>query len=326
MSQPLSNLAEGTRVNIVETINGTQYTVPMLIIANNVNKTNPYGTDVTLCVRWRCTGQAGSGTSQDGTCKYGATSTSVNYDGSTLDNFMSNEWLNRLDTDTQACISTSTIICYNMTDAVDYTLARKAFALSNKEVGGSYSTDHSVNPGYFTSNALRTAYNSGGTAAQHWWTRSPDASSACCVVYGSGNISASSPTYNYTARPACNFFSASLVSDEANEDGTYNLLPSEADPYRTLSFDCLIGETEGRASQARVDFAYICNGDNISIKLCNNYLDDSPTWEDAEEGKAHVFTNQTKTADSWAIGLYVLAKSENTIYVYEPAALALIET
>ncbi|WP_235615928.1 Ig-like domain-containing protein, partial [Brevibacillus reuszeri] len=63
---------------------------------------------------------------------------------------------------------------------------------------------------------------------------------------------------------------------------------------------------------------YIPEGASIeSVKVCNNALDDTPTWEDATNavkgGRGYLFTNTTKTAENWAINLWVtIAKGTAT--------------
>lgn len=46
-------------------------------------------------------------------------------------------------------------------------------------------------------------------------------------------------------------------------------------------------------------------GSMLTIKVCNNANDASPTWEDVSSklGEKHFFTNATKTATSWGFGL-----------------------
>lgn len=55
----------------------------------------------------------------------------------------------------------------------------------------------------------------------------------------------------------------------------------------------------------------------ISVKVCNNYLDENPTWEELAEvnlkGQAYVFTNTTKTADMWAVGVWYQLESGTII-------------
>ena len=48
-------------------------------------------------------------------------------------------------------------------------------------------------------------------------------------------------------------------------------------------------------------------GSVLTIKVCNNGNDTTPTWEDVSTklGEKHFFTNATKTAENWAFGLQV---------------------
>lgn len=63
---------------------------------------------------------------------------------------------------------------------------------------------------------------------------------------------------------------------------------------------------------------YIPEGATIeSVKVCNNALDASPTWEDAtntvKTNRGYLFTNTTKTAANWAINIWVvIAKGSAT--------------
>ncbi|TKI58805.1 DUF5050 domain-containing protein [Brevibacillus antibioticus] len=63
---------------------------------------------------------------------------------------------------------------------------------------------------------------------------------------------------------------------------------------------------------------YMPEGSSIeSVKVCNNYLDAVPTWEDCtgavKGNRGYLFTNKTKTAANWAINLWViLAKGTAT--------------
>lgn len=50
-------------------------------------------------------------------------------------------------------------------------------------------------------------------------------------------------------------------------------------------------------------------GSTLSVHICNNGNDAAPEWEDATSsalyGSKHFFTNNTKTADAWGVGLKV---------------------
>ena len=43
----------------------------------------------------------------------------------------------------------------------------------------------------------------------------------------------------------------------------------------------------------------------VDLRVCNNRLDSSPTWEVMDAGPEHIFSNTTKTAADWAVGVKV---------------------
>lgn len=66
----------------------------------------------------------------------------------------------------------------------------------------------------------------------------------------------------------------------------------------------LTHETEDMATDIRVDLlAELKGGVEINIKVCNNALDSSPTWEKIDPATWSKFTNKTKTGSAWAIGV-----------------------
>ena len=128
MAQLISNLPAGTLVNLIENRSGTKVLTPFLIIATGSG--NPYGSDKVFCVRYRYTDSVAWDSSG-----------STLYNGSTVDNWLTNTYLSRFDNATKNCIAVSTIKNINITTSEQYTLARKVFLLSNKEAGGSDSHD-----------------------------------------------------------------------------------------------------------------------------------------------------------------------------------------
>ena len=317
MSQPITILAVGDKVCMKETIGGTTSNVPFRVICTPEN--NPYGNDRYLVVREYATGTGAN----ESTFKFNTSSSNVEYEDSNLDAFMTGEYAGRFDAATLACIATSTVVCYHFTNSATYSIARKFFALSNKELGGNYTSDESVSLGYFTSNALRITYTKAGTAV-YVWTRSPASASTVCYVSYYGGLSSNSPTYSYSARPALNLLSSSLISSEANEDGSYNLVPDENVPPQKAGFTALLGETETIPKQIKVECETVCDG-SLRVYVCNNYKDAEPTWEKTALGAAYTFLNATKTADTWAVGVKIEAESESNIILYEPIAAVICE-
>lgn len=316
MSQPITNLGKDDLICIRETIAGTETDVLLRILCTP--ETNPYG-NYYFVVREYATG-TGAGESN---FRYNNSSTEVNYENSLLDQFMTGEYAGRLSAETLACIATSSVICYNLAETASYTLARKIFALSNKELHGDYANDESVDLGYFTDNNSRITKNKAGNAV-HVWTRSPGSASTVCYVSTNGNLYTRGPAVNYSARPAFNLLSSSLVATVANGDGSYNLITSADIPARKAGFTASLGDTETRPEQVKVECDTVCEG-TLSVAVCNNYNDETPTWESTTLGATHDFANQTKTADKWGVGVKIEAESESNIILYEPVALVLCE-
>ena len=316
MSQPITNLGKDYMICIRETIAGTETDVLLRILCTP--ETNPYG-NYYFVVREYATG-TGTGESN---FRYNNSNTEVNYENSLLDQFMTGEYTGRLSAETLACIATSSVICYNLAETASYTLARKIFALSNKELHGDYSNDESVDLGYFTNNTSRITKNKAGNAVGVW-TRSPGSASTVCCVHTYGGLYTLSPTYGISARPAFNLLSSCLVATVANGDGSYNLITSADIPARKAGFTASLGDTETCPEQIKVECDTVCEG-TLSVAVCNNYNDETPTWESTTLGTTHDFANQTKTADKWGVGVKIEAESESNIILYEPVALVLCE-
>ena len=316
MSQPITNLGKDDLICIRETIAGTETDVLLRILCTP--ETNPYG-NYYFVVREYATG-TGAGESN---FRYSNSNTEVNYENSLLDQFMTEEYSGRLSAETLACIATSSVICYNLAETASYTLARKIFALSNKELHGDYSNDESVDLGYFTNNTSRITKNKAGNAVSVW-TRSPSSASTVCCVNTYGSLNTYSPANNNSARPAFNLLSSCLVATVANGDGSYNLITSADIPARKAGFTASLGDTETRPEQIKVECDTVCGG-TLSVAVCNNYNDETPTWESTTLGATHDFANQTKTADKWGVGVKIEAESESNIILYEPVALVLCE-
>ena len=316
MGQPITNLGKDDLICIRETIAGTETDVLLRILCTP--ETNPYG-NYYFVVREYATG-TGAGESN---IRYNNTDTEVNYEDSLLDQFMIGEYTERLSAQTLACIATSSIVCYNFAESASYTLARKIFALSNKELHGNYTNDESADLNYFTDNASRITKNKAGNAVGVW-SRSPYSASVVCYVYDDGGLYASSPANYCAVRPAFNLLSSCLVASVANGDGSYNLVPDATVPNQVAGFTALLGETEMRPKQVKVDCDATYSG-TLTVTVCNNYRDDNPTWENAPLGAVYAFTNQTKTAEKWAVGVKIEAESEINIILPEPVALVLCE-
>lgn len=63
--------------------------------------------------------------------------------------------------------------------------------------------------------------------------------------------------------------------------------------------------TDAKAEKILVSVRYLGAEAGLVVQACNNANDASPTWENVTPGRKHLFTNTTKTAASWAVGLKV---------------------
>ena len=64
-------------------------------------------------------------------------------------------------------------------------------------------------------------------------------------------------------------------------------------------------ETDAKAAKILVSLRYYAADSAVVLSVCNNALDASPTWETATPGLQHLFTNASKTAAKWAVGVKV---------------------
>jgi hypothetical protein len=64
-------------------------------------------------------------------------------------------------------------------------------------------------------------------------------------------------------------------------------------------------ETDAPAEKILISLQYYADPAQVQIQVCNNALDASPTWEASSPGLKHMFSNTTKTADDWAVGVRV---------------------
>lgn len=317
MSQSIKNLSIDDHICIKEVIEGVAEDVLLRIVCTSEN--NPYG-DYYFVVREYATGKGEA----EYEIRYGDTQTDVEYDGSGVDQFMVGEYMERLDEGTLACIATSSIVCYNFAESASYTLARKIFALSNKELGGNNANDTSLSLGYFTTNELRTAKRKGGANAQVW-TRTPSSANQVYIVHGYGYLTAiSARTADTRVRPAFNLFSSCLVASEPNEDGSYNLVTDAEIPPRKAGFEAWLGDSAVRPRQIKVSCEAVHSG-MLAIQVCNNYKDDVPVWETVQPNVVHDFANTVETAGVWSIAVKVECESESNITLYEPYAMVLFD-
>ena len=63
--------------------------------------------------------------------------------------------------------------------------------------------------------------------------------------------------------------------------------------------------TDAAAEKILVSLQYYAAEEDVTVSVSNNAFDENPTWELATIGLKHIFSNSTKTAATWGIGVKV---------------------
>ena len=140
------------------------------------------------------------------------------YASCALDSWFNNTYYNLLDADIKAQI-TAVAIPYTPGSGNNSvtTLSRKVFALSVTELGRTASYANVEGSALPIASTLQIAHNSSGSAVTQW-TRSPrtNLTGYACCLSTDGNVSISSCTYAFGARPAFTLPSSLSVSDDGS--------------------------------------------------------------------------------------------------------------
>lgn len=94
-----------------------------------------------------------------------------------------------------------------------------------------------------------------------------------------------------------------VVTDSAGNSVTRTVSFTRA--VATIDFDWKVGDTTAAAQKVLVSMRYNAYESGVTLQVCNNFNDASPTWENATIGLKHIFTNTAKTATSFAVGIRV---------------------
>ena len=100
--------------------------------------------------------------------------------------------------------------------------------------------------------------------------------------------------------------------EDAVRNQTYTFALTEAQ-FAALSsgqhtMQVKVTDTLGNSAAAEkilVSLQYYAAAEDVVVSVCNNAFDDSPTWELATIGLKHIFSNATKTAEKWGVGVKV---------------------
>ena len=107
------------------------------------------------------------------------------------------------------------------------------------------------------------------------------------------------------------------VTDSAGNSATRVVTFSRSITMISVQRDAI--ETDAMAEKILISARFLGAGNNLTVEACNNAKDATPTWETVTPGRKHLFTNKTKTATKWAVGVRVKltkASTSDTIALY----------
>ena len=107
------------------------------------------------------------------------------------------------------------------------------------------------------------------------------------------------------------------VTDSAGNSATRVVTFSRSITMISVQRDAI--ETDAMAEKVLISVRFLGAENNLTVEACNNAKDAAPTWEAVTPGRKHLFTNKTKTATKWAVGVRVKltkASTSDTIALY----------
>lgn len=252
------------------------------------------------------------------------------YEGSEADVWLTNTetgFLSRFDENTLSALVTRSIPTFTYGDTGAHYISRKCYLLSQGDMFGGSAT--ALQPetscvaalmiwkGTSSPDGARQAYDDGSNSTVIWWLRSPSSAADFYFVYYNGGSNSYSASSTNSFRPALNVASATIVGDEGT-DKIY-LLPSLIETY-TVEFKGKVVETPLCPTKAVVNYN-VFNLSNVAVKVCNNYGDESPTWEDATSQTEINLTNRAKETENYEIGIWCYGESTGYGYFEEPRVI-----
>ncbi len=100
------------------------------------------------------------------------------------------------------------------------------------------------------------------------------------------------------------------VTDSAGNSATRVVTFSRSITMISVQRDAI--ETDAMAEKILISVRFLGAENNLTVEACNNAKDATPTWEAVTPGRKHLFTNKTKTATKWAVGVRVKLTKTNT--------------
>ena len=196
-------------------------------------------------------------------------------------------------------------------------ITRKMFALTYTMVG--LGNNGGVAEGkklqLYTSAASRI--KNFNNAVSDWWLSSRESNSSVRYIDTYGNVNKTGSSDTTGVVPAFAIPQSVMLEDSTNTDGSYSIKYTE-------KIFCTVNM--GSAAEMPKSALPIinCNG-NLTLQICNNANDANPAWETAANETVHNFTNTTKTAAQWAVGLKIdiTRTAGENLFLNEPVVLAM---
>jgi hypothetical protein len=236
-------------------------------------------------------------------------------------------FLAKFDAATQSALVSKSISTYSYGDTECSYISRKAYLLSYGQCFGGTPTALEpeltvlpalmLNGGTGDSNGARIAKNSSNRAV-NWWLRSPISATQFRFVSDIGTANYYIASGGGWCRPVLSVAAATGVSPEGANKVV--LLPETGS--RAVEFKGLAGTSGKWPRKCAVKYTAV-GLSNVSVKVCNNFGDPEPVWEDATSGADVEFSNITKQTENWQIGIHCYGDTEsyNTGYFKEPTIL-----
>lgn len=248
------------------------------------------------------------------------------YEGCEMDNWLINESTGFLSRFSEEILNTSvarSISTHTYGDTEAHYISRKCYLPSYGEMFGGNGTatepEKTIVPtlmrykNTMDANQARIATSDSSTGTVNYWLRSPSSAFAFSSV-SNGRIDKYNATYSLSVRPHININPDTIVG--VTDDDQIYLIPSLI-RTKTVFFMGKVLETPTRPAKALVQYNTV-NLDNIDVKVCNNYGDPTPVWENATGQREVTMTNVEKQTENWQVGVKCYGESTGYGYFKEP--------
>lgn len=251
------------------------------------------------------------------------------YEGCEMDNWLVNEdtgFLSLFEEEVLNTFATRSISTRTYGDTEAHYISRKCYLPSYGEMFGGNGTatepEKTIVPILMryknitdAVNVARSTTSDSSTSSVNYWLRSSSSATAFSTVLNSGgNTGTNASSTLISVRPHININPDTIVG--VTDDDQIYLIPSLI-RTKTVFFMGKVLETPTRPAKALVQYNTV-NLDNIDVKVCNNYGDPTPVWENATGQREVTMTNVEKQTENWQVGVKCYGESTGYGYFEEP--------